>query len=94
MDDYSRGIMGMKQVLEYLEDRASTGAHFAPEAERAKLLVEAFEARDIERARWLLDQPMEEHYGGTGWLYIERTARWLVEIGSGSETGSTPSRDS
>ncbi|MGC4064901.1 MAG: hypothetical protein QM784_09720 [Polyangiaceae bacterium] len=93
MDDYALGIKGMKQVLDYLEDRATDSTRFVPEAQRTKLLIEAFEARDIERARRLLEQPMEEHYGGTGWQYIERTAKWLIEVGSTPESSGTPSHD-
>jgi hypothetical protein len=72
-------LLGLRAVLEYFETAASTEPAFAPEAERANLLLTALESGRFSEARELLSLPMPEHYGGTGWQYVIAVAKELLD---------------
>jgi hypothetical protein len=48
MDEYGRSILGLKNVLGYLEKFAATEACFQPEVERTRLIIAAAERRNGE----------------------------------------------
>jgi hypothetical protein len=79
VNDFEKGLVGLKQVLGYLEDHGKDSHAFALEAERARLIIAAIEARQGVEARRLIELPLEGNYGGTGWQYIVSLGRELAQ---------------
>ena len=78
MDEYSRMVQGLKQVLSYLEEFAEESDVFAPEAEVTRLIVDAAERKSGKEILELLSRPMPNHYGGTGWRYVVSVGKELA----------------
>jgi len=79
LTDFEKGIVGLKQVLGYLEKEGMDSRAFALEAERARLIIAAIEARQGLEAMQLIELPLEGNYGGTGWHYIVSMGRALAQ---------------
>jgi hypothetical protein len=78
VDAFEKGLTGLRQVLGYLEARATEDAEFAGEATRTRLIVAALSEGDGVEAMRLIEQPLAEHYGGSGWQYVTSLGRELA----------------
>jgi hypothetical protein len=79
MNDFEKRMTGLRQVLGYLEARSTDGEDFAEEAARARLIVDALSDGDGAEAMRLIELPLAEHYGGTGWQYVASLGREVAQ---------------
>jgi hypothetical protein len=77
--DFEKDLASLKQVLGYLEARATDDDGFALEAERARLIIAALEARQGVEAMRLIELPLDGKYGGTGWQHVVSAGRALAQ---------------
>jgi hypothetical protein len=78
MAERERKIEGLRQILGYFEEMAKGSELFRPEFERTREIIGALERGHVHDAVALIRQPMAEHYGGTGWMYVLRIVRELA----------------
>jgi len=67
-------MAGLKRVLGYLDEQATDINSFASEAERARLIIAAIEARQGVEAMRLIELPLEGNYDRSGGSASSRRA--------------------
>lgn len=79
MDDFDKSIVGLRNVLGYLEAQGPDDEGFAAEAARTRLIIDALVAGQGSEAIRLIELPFARQYGGSGWQHVVSVGRELAQ---------------